>query len=53
MYMDHLVKLGYNILVVDLRGHGRSEGKYYGLGYLDQFDIAEWIDYATNKSQCD
>lgn len=53
MYMDHLVKLGYNILAVDLRGHGRSEGKYYGLGYLDQFDIAEWIDYATNKSQCD
>ena len=52
-YMDHLVKLGYNILSVDLRGHGRSEGKYYGLGYLDQFDIAEWIDYATNKSQCD
>ena len=53
MYMDHLVKLGYNILAVDLRGHGRSEGKYHGLGYLDQFDIAEWIDYATNKSQCD
>lgn len=53
MYMDHLVKLGYNILSVDLRGHGRSEGKYYGLGYLDQFDIAEWIDYAINKSQCD
>lgn len=53
MHMDHLVKLGYNILAVDLRGHGRSEGKYYGLGYLDQFDIAKWIDYATNKSQCD
>lgn len=52
LYMEHFIKLGYNILSVDLRGHGRSEGKYYGLGYLDQFDIGDWIDYITNKSKC-
>lgn len=34
---------GYNILIPELRGHGKSEGNYYGMGWIDRLDILEWI----------
>lgn len=36
---------GYNALMPDLRAHGKSEGKYIGMGWLDKDDIILWIDY--------
>ena len=36
---------GYNVLIPDLRAHGKSEGKYIGMGWLDKNDIILWIDY--------
>ena len=36
---------GYNVLIPDLRAHGKSEGKYIGMGWLDKDDIILWIDY--------
>lgn len=36
---------GYNVLISDLRAHGKSEGKYIGMGWLDKDDIILWIDY--------
>lgn len=36
---------GYNVLMPDLRAHGKSEGKYIGMGWLDKNDIILWIDY--------
>lgn len=33
---------GYHVLLPDLRGHGRSDGKVVGFGYLDAFDILDW-----------
>src|SRR5574344_196554 len=37
--------LGYNILIIDLRGHGKSSGNYIGMGYHDHFDLLTWLKY--------
>lgn len=35
---------GYNLLLVDERAHGQSEGTYIGFGCLDRHDAKLWID---------
>ena len=41
---------GYNILLLDSRACGQSEGEYLGLGYKDSQDLKEWITY-LNKDK--
>jgi fermentation-respiration switch protein FrsA (DUF1100 family) len=36
--------LGFNILIPDARGHGRSEGHYIGFGWPERNDYVQWID---------
>lgn len=38
---------GFNILIVDERAHGESEGKYIGFGVLDRYDAKSWVEYAV------
>ena len=33
---------GYNVLIPECRGCGRSGGNYYGLGWADRMDIVKW-----------
>lgn len=37
-------ELGYNILVIDGRAHGLSEGKYNCVGIKESRDVEMWID---------
>ena len=37
-------ELGFNMFTADSRGHGRSEGDYYGFGWHDRLDYVKWID---------
>lgn len=39
----------FNVLVLDLRGHGKSEGNYIGMGLHDRLDVIDWIEY-LNKN---
>lgn len=43
--IKHFYDNGYNVLAVDLRAHGKSQGRYCGLSYLDAKDIKLWIDW--------
>ena len=43
MYRD---QLNYNILMPDLQFHGYSEGASIQMGWLDRFDILNWINVA-------
>lgn len=41
--------IGCNMLIVDERAHGDSEGTYIGFGVLDRWDAVKWIEYAINR----
>lgn len=40
---------GYNVLLPDNRAHGKSEGDYIGMGWLDKDDIVCWINWIVKK----
>lgn len=39
---------GCELLYVEQRAHGDSEGKYVSYGIRERFDVVEWIDYARS-----
>ena len=41
--------LGYEVLLLDLRAHGKSEGEFVGFGILDRFDTLEWVKYCRER----
>lgn len=44
-----LIDFNYNILFIDLRSYGKSQGKYTGYGALDSKDLLSWIDYICER----
>ncbi|MBW3091467.1 alpha/beta hydrolase [Bifidobacterium sp. 82T10] len=43
-WAHHYAKLGFTVLVPALRAHELSEGRYIGMGWLEHFDLLDWID---------
>lgn len=41
--------LGFNVLIIDQRGYGLSDGEYTSLGYKESEDIKQWINYLVEK----
>ena len=48
-YAEQYYNRGYNVLLVDLRGHGKSEGDYIGMGWHDRLDLIDWANYLINN----
>lgn len=48
-YASHYWEQGYHVLTVDQRSHGKSEGKYIGMGWLERKDMLQWINYLIEK----
>lgn len=44
-------ELGYNLLIVNNRAHGNSEGKWIGFGWNDKNDIRRWCEYLVDREQ--
>ncbi|MGN0056223.1 MAG: alpha/beta hydrolase [Atopobiaceae bacterium] len=42
LYARHYAQKGYGVLLVQMRGHGDSEGRWIGMGYLDSRDLIAW-----------
>lgn len=42
--------LGYNVLLPDSRGHGKSEGNNIGFGWTDRKDFLQWIDFVISMT---
>ena len=45
MYMD----LGFNVLLVDQRAHGRSEGRLITFGIKESRDVVSWTEFLNKK----
>lgn len=42
-------RYGMHVLLPDLRGHGRSDGDYVGMGYDESRDLLRWIDWILER----
>lgn len=40
---------GWNVLMPDQRGHGKSEGDYVGWGYDERLDLVAWINHVVRR----
>jgi len=43
------IKWGLNVLLVDQRAHGRSEGRLITFGIKERFDAVSWINYVIEE----
>jgi fermentation-respiration switch protein FrsA (DUF1100 family) len=45
----YILDAGYNVLVFDLRGHGRSDGDYTTIGLVEPDDVAAAVAFARSR----
>ena len=47
------LKYGYNVLAVDQRAHGKSEGHVITFGIKERYDCRSWVAYITERFGAD
>lgn len=45
MYYD----MGFNVMMVDQRAHGKSEGEYITFGVKESRDVVSWVEYVNRE----
>ncbi len=43
--MSFYYSLGYELILIDQRAHGKSSGLWIGFGVLERYDCKAWIEY--------
>ena len=46
-------QMGHNLLLVDQRAHGKSQGRTITFGIQERRDCLTWVEYALNRFGCD
>ena len=46
---EYFHSLGWNILTVNQRAHGESEGKFITYGTKERFDVRDWAKYLSGR----
>ena len=46
----YLIDMGYNLLMIYQRTHGKSDGKYITFSKKEGLDLLEWIKYTDNSN---
>lgn len=48
-FIDLFTDEGFNVLLIDQRRHGQSEGRYTTYGFYEKFDIQTWVDWLVQQ----
>ena len=48
-YVKWFYEKNFNVLAVDMRAHGDSEGSCIGYGWLDRKDVVSWVKFVNEK----
>lgn len=46
---DLSISLGHNVLLIDHRAHGKSEGRTITFGIKERRDLLQWVKYAVKR----
>ena len=47
--VEFYMNLGFNILLVDQRSHGKSEGKFITFGVKERYDVLRWVEFINKR----
>ena len=51
--LTYFLSCGYNVLAVDQRAHGESEGHFTTTGCKEQYDLINWISWLEENTECE
>ncbi|WP_211748361.1 alpha/beta hydrolase [Paenibacillus sp. Marseille-Q4541] len=49
-YIQMFSELGFNLLLIDQRRHGKSEGNYTTFGFKEKYDVEAWIEFINKRA---
>jgi len=50
-FITPFLSQGWSVLLIDQRGHGKSEGQYASYGYHEKEDLDDWVNWVMAKNE--